>query len=118
MNALRKKRPENVENWIFHQDNAPIHKAHATQDLLKMLGFRLLEHPPYSPDLAPCDFSIFPYLKKQLRGIKYRDIEHLKQKTIVTLRSTPTSFFKETFASWVTRHELCIKHQGVYFEKE
>ena len=32
---------------------------------------KVLNHPPYSPDLTPCDFFLFPRLKKMLSGNKY-----------------------------------------------
>ena len=51
------------------QDNAPAHRALATQKTLAYLGFQCLDHPLYSPDLAPSDYHLFPGLKKkQLKG--------------------------------------------------
>ena len=44
------------------------HRALATQEKLAYLGFHCLEHPPYSLDLAPLDYQLFPGLKKQLKG--------------------------------------------------
>ena len=53
---------------LFLHDNAPAHRALATQKKLAYLGFQCLDHPPYSPDLAPSDYHLFPGLKKQLKG--------------------------------------------------
>ena len=53
---------------IFHQDNAPAHTAQKTITKITELKYELLQHPPYSPDLAPSDFWLFPHLKKFLRG--------------------------------------------------
>jgi len=50
------------------QENVPAHRALATQKKLAYLGFQCLDHPPYSPDLAPSDYDLFPGLKKQLEG--------------------------------------------------
>jgi hypothetical protein len=36
------------------------------------MGGTPLEHPPYSPDLTPCDFWAFPIIKRELRGKKFR----------------------------------------------
>ena len=44
------------------------HRALATQKKLAYLGFHFLDHPLYSPDLAPTDYHLFPGLKKQLKG--------------------------------------------------
>jgi len=52
-------------------DNAPAHQALATQKKLAYLGFQCLDHPPYSPDLAPSDYHLFPGLKKQLKGYHF-----------------------------------------------
>ena len=48
---------------ILHQDNAPARRAESTQIEINLLGFEIFEHPPYSPDLAPMDFRVFPELK-------------------------------------------------------
>jgi len=54
---------------LFLHDNAPAHRALATQKKLAYLGFQFLDHPPYSPDLTPSGYHLFNGLKKQL---KYR----------------------------------------------
>jgi len=53
---------------IFHHDNATAHTSALAKAKLVELGYELLPHPPYSPDLAPCDFLLFPNLKKSLAG--------------------------------------------------
>jgi len=61
---IREKRPSlQKKKIIFHQDNAPAHKSVLTMGKLRDLHYELLEHPPYSPDLAPSDFGLFPKLK-------------------------------------------------------
>ena len=54
------------------QDNAPAHTSEVVKTFLENKGVELLPHPPYSPDLAPCDFWLFPNLKKHLQGRRYR----------------------------------------------
>jgi len=49
-------------------DNAAAHRALAAQKKLACLGFQCLDHPPYSPDLAPSDYQLFDGQKKQLKG--------------------------------------------------
>ena len=44
--------------------NVSSHKASIVQDFLKPEKVAVLPHPPYLPDLSPCDFSLFPRLKK------------------------------------------------------
>jgi histone-lysine N-methyltransferase SETMAR len=48
-------------------DNAPTHRALANQKKLAYLGFQCLHHPPYSTDLAPSNYHLFPVLKKQFK---------------------------------------------------
>ena len=61
---LEEKRRGNFTNGVlFLHDNAPAHRALVTQKKLAYLGFQCLDHPPYSPDLAPLDYHLFPGLK-------------------------------------------------------
>lgn len=107
-----------MENIIFHQDNAPCHIAQHTQLELDVLGFQRLAHPPYSPDLAPLDYALFPYLKSQLRRHRFGDFSELQQETLRVLRVLKSSWFAAVYDKWVCRHRKCIEHQGEYFEKE
>jgi len=66
---LKEKRRGKVTNGVlFEHDNTPPHWALATQKKLAYLGFQCLDHPPYSPNLAPSDYHVFPGLEKQLKG--------------------------------------------------
>jgi len=57
---------EGHQGVLFLHENAPAHRALATQKLLAYLGFQCLEHAPYSPDLAPLDYLLFPGLKTKI----------------------------------------------------
>jgi histone-lysine N-methyltransferase SETMAR len=61
---VRRKRPELrlKRNWVLRHDNAPAHMS------LKSSNMAIVPHPPYSPDLASCDFALFPKLKMKLKG--------------------------------------------------
>ena len=52
---------------LFLHDNAPAYRTLTTQKKLAYLGFHFLDHIPYSPDLVPSDYHLFPGLKKQLK---------------------------------------------------
>ena len=74
---LKEKRRGKVTRVVlFLHDNTPAHQALATQKKLAYLGFQCLDHPPYSPDLVPSDYHLFPGLKKQLKGCHFSsDVE-------------------------------------------
>lgn len=55
---------EEEKKIIFRQDNAPAHKGALAMGKLLDLGYDLLGHPPYSPDLAPSVFHLFPNVNK------------------------------------------------------
>ena len=59
-----RKRPALFKSaqWHFHQDNAPVHNSILVTDYLTKMGINTVPHPPYSPDLAPCNFCLFPTL--------------------------------------------------------
>ena len=59
------------DQWHFQQDNAPVHNSILVTDYLTKMGIKTVPRPPYSPDLAPCDFWLFP----KLRGCHHETIE-------------------------------------------
>ena len=59
----------------FHQDNAPVHNSILDTDYLTKMGIKTVSQPPYSKDLAPCDFWLFT----KLRGCRYERIEEMKE---------------------------------------
>ena len=72
-----RKRPAlfKLGQWPYHQDNAPVHNFILVTDYLTKMGIKTVPHPPYSRDLAPCDFCLFP----KLRGCCYETIEEMKR---------------------------------------
>ena len=67
-NLKEKRRGKVTKGVLFFQDNAPAHRALATQKKLAYLGFQRPGHLSYSPDLALSDYHLFPGLKKRLKG--------------------------------------------------
>ena len=74
---LRRKRPALFKSgqWHFHHDNAPVHNSTLVKDYLTKMGTKTIPRPPYSPNLAPCDFCLFP----KLWGGNYETIEEIKE---------------------------------------
>ena len=70
--AIERMRPKSgVRGMKFHHDNAPAQTARWTKEFLKKSALEMIEHPPYSPDLAPYDFWLFPTLKRYLKGRRF-----------------------------------------------
>lgn len=68
----QKRRPRTCVRVIkLLPDNAPAHKSTTVREYLKESGLVVLDHPPYSPDLFPCDFWWFPRLKEMLEGRRF-----------------------------------------------
>ena len=98
-------------------DNASSHTAAATQLEIDILGFRTISHPPYSPDLAPFDFAIFPSIKSKLKGRRFESLDHLRVETNKIIGEYKSDWYKSVFNQWVHRHRRCIQLAGEYFEK-
>lgn len=107
-----------VESLILHQDNAPQYYARSTIiDIDFTKGFERLSHAPYTPDLAPCDFEIFPRLKKELRGTRRLSREHLITRMNAVVKSPKSDWYHKTFQYLVRRHRKTVENDGCYFEK-
>jgi hypothetical protein len=71
---------------LLLHNNARPHNPAATVNLLNSWGWEILPHPPYSPDLAPSDFSLFPKTKKNLRGQRFHSNEDVRNEVKKWLR--------------------------------
>jgi len=115
---LAKKRPGKLHRGIlFHHDNAPAHSSRLTKQILREFRWELLPHPPYSPDLAPSDFFLFPKLKEHLKGVRFTSTEEAKQAVQNWFRNRPADFFKNGLSGWKHRLEKCVDLDGGYVEK-
>jgi histone-lysine N-methyltransferase SETMAR len=66
---VQRKRQElwRNHNWLLHHD-VPAHTFLKTTKFVRNNNIVIIPHPPYSPDLDPCDFTLFPKLKMKLKG--------------------------------------------------
>jgi histone-lysine N-methyltransferase SETMAR len=67
-----------ADDWVLHHDNASAHTVVSVREFLVKKNIPVLPHPPYSPDLAPCDFYLFRKLKLKLTGHHLGTIENIK----------------------------------------
>ena len=115
--AINRKRPELREyRIIIHQDNARPHTALQTMEKIAKLGWTIMPHPPYSPDLAASDFFLFGHLKRHLRGKQFESDEELKKTVQNWFKSKDSSFYQTAFTSWRQRWSDCVEKGGGYIE--
>jgi len=83
LERLRKRvmrmRPNIKNNWVLHHDNAPCHTAISVNQFLASKNIPVDPQPPYLPDLSPCDFFLFPRLKKHLKGRHFVTLENIQE---------------------------------------
>jgi len=113
---VRWKRPEIFANsWILHHDNAPAHTALSVREFLATKQITVLEHPAYSPDLAPSNFFLFPKIKEILKGRHFDDIDDISNSTMGALKVIPQNQFQNHFERWTRLWHRFIASQGEYF---
>ncbi len=116
--ALEEERPSGgLRGILLHHDNAPAHTAAKTMDFLHDTGVQLIPHPPYSPDLAPADYFLFPEAKKELRGKRFKSAELAVAAFNEVLNVISKNAFQDCFDRWFWRMNECISAKGDYFEK-
>ena len=81
------------------------------------LGWKLLTHPPYSPDLAPSDFHLFGPLKESMKGIHFQTDEEVKAAVSNWLRIQSTEFYAKGIDNLISRWNKCVAKEEDYVEK-
>lgn len=115
---LMKKRPHLAKKKVlFHHDNAPAHSSAVATAKLVELRYEMLPHPPYSPDLAPCDFFLFPNMKKWLGGKRFSSNEEVIAETDAYFSEFEKKYFIEGLKKLEYRWAKCIELKGDYVEK-
>ena len=97
--------------WHFHQDNTPVHNSILVTDYLIKMGIKTVPQLPYSPNLAPCGFCLFP----KLRGCRYETIEEMKEAVTKVIDTLTEEDFDGAFQKLLERYK-CIAAGGGYFE--
>ena len=86
-------------------DNASSHKCEVVKSYSEKV--KVLNHPPYSPDLSPCEF-LFPRLKKMLSGNKYTSRSSLGSAIYQCFQQIPKKDYLSAFCDWVKRLQICV----------
>ena len=114
--ALMQKRPSLINRGriVFHQDNARPHTSLVTRQKLRQLGWEVLLHPPYSPDLAPSDYHLFLSIANELGSRKLATRESCENWLSEFFDNREASFYKRGIMKLASRWELVIEQNGAY----
>jgi histone-lysine N-methyltransferase SETMAR len=82
-----------------HEDNARPHTARKVTEFLAGNGMKRVSHPPYSLDLAPCDFYLFGYIKGRLADASFEEPDQLLQAIDGILQSIEKPHWNGCFKS-------------------
>ena len=102
---------------LLMQDNAPAQTSHVAVTAMTECGFEIFPHPPYSRDIAPYDFYLFPKLKFHLRGTQYGSNEGIIGAVNEYLGEQEKVFYYEGIIKIERRWDKCIALKGDYIEK-
>jgi len=111
-----KRRGKVTKGVLFLHDNAPAHRALATQEKVACLGLQCLDHPPYSPYLAPSDYHLFPGLKKQSKGRHFSSVAEVIAAAETRLDGQPSELFLNGLQKLQQRTKKRIELLGEYVE--
>jgi histone-lysine N-methyltransferase SETMAR len=115
--AIHDKRPElHAKSPILLHDNAGPHRRKDVVDMLESWGWEILPHPPYSPDLSPCDFHLFWRMKSSLRGRRFYSVEEINDAVKESLTAMTKSSLCDGIDSLVHRWQKCVSSDGLYVE--
>lgn len=116
---IREKRPgqgHGNKKIILLHDNARPHVALVTKETIVELGWEVLAHPAYSPDLAPSDYHLFRSLEHFLRDKTFNNREEVQNQLDIFFESKPVSFYRDGIRQLPNKWQKVIDKQGNYFD--
>jgi len=102
---------------VLLHDNARVHVSRQTTAKLEEFGWDIFGHPPYSPDLAPSDYHMFPALKKHLGRQKFASDEEVVEAVDKWLKEVAGEWYNTGITKLVDRMKKVTERQGDYVEK-
>ena len=90
-----------ASNYSMIHTYIPAHKSTIVQEYQKESGLDVLDHPPYSPDLYPCDFWLFQRLKEMLAGHRFESRCGIGSAVYQCLQHIPKEDYRAAFRKWV-----------------
>jgi hypothetical protein len=101
-----------ISSIVLLHDTARPHTAARTKALLELFNWELFDHPPYSPDLAPCDYHLFTYLTNW-----FNNNEEMMECVKTWLISQAADFFDTGTQKRIPRYEKGLNSGCNYVEK-
>lgn len=114
LDRLAKKLNGIQDKVYFLHDNARPHVAKICREKLQQLGWTVLIHPPYSPDLAPSDYHLFLSLSGFLSDKKFDDEDHVKSELTKFFKSKTQEFYTNGIMSLPSKWQHVIDNNGEY----
>ncbi|CAJ0922776.1 unnamed protein product, partial [Mesorhabditis belari] len=114
VNQALSRQGNNTATTRFLHDNARPHAAKITQQKIKELGWEVLFHPPYSPDLAPSDYHLFRSMQHSLAEKKFKNREEVEIWVSNFFESQLPEFFEKGIHSLRGRWPRVIDNDGEY----
>ena len=102
--------------FVPHQLNAPPHKTKKANEFLMKKQICVMDYSPYSPDLSPCEYFLFPKLKTATKGAFYDDVPTIQSAVTQVRKNIPKTEFKKSMDKLVDRSKRCIESNRTYFE--
>jgi len=103
--------------WFLPHNNVPFHNAAIVKKFLANRNVAVLHLPPYSPDFAPADYTLFPKLKFSLKGWDFQTLEEIQCAVTRELNNFSKTAFLEGMKKLKERANKCIEQGGMYFEE-
>ena len=114
---MRRKRPEKWANgFILLHDNAPCHTPLLVRQFESNKHITLCPHLAYKPDLAPCDFWLFPKFKMTMKDKRFESIQDIEAATTAQLKTLTKEDLQNCFRKWQERWDNCVRSEGEYFD--
>jgi len=85
-------------------------------NFLQKKAFLWFLSPPYSPDLSPCDFFLFPRIKNHLKGRHFGTLDNIQKSVTDKLKDIPAEAFQHCYEQWKQCLRRCAAAQGNYFK--